>query len=170
VEETYSIHLEHSITVQAPTETLYGLVADVTRMGEFSPECYRAEWTRGAPGEVGSQFVGHNRVGQSEWSMLCEVVRAEPGRCFSWTVLTEAVDRETSVWTFDFMPAGDRTVVTERFSMKQPPTGLQERLDQRSSEQQRHTIDVRRARHDNGMRATLASLRREAELRTAAAQ
>ena len=35
-------------------------MSDVTRIGEFSPETFEAEWTRGSTGpEVGAYFKGH---------------------------------------------------------------------------------------------------------------
>ena len=37
-----------SIDVAAPPELVYDLISDVTRMGEWSPECYRCEWLDGA--------------------------------------------------------------------------------------------------------------------------
>ncbi|MGH9050843.1 MAG: SRPBCC family protein [Acidimicrobiia bacterium] len=39
-----------SLHVDAPPEKLYELVSDVTRMGEWSPECRRCEWIDGATG------------------------------------------------------------------------------------------------------------------------
>ena len=50
------------LVVKAAPEQVYDLVADLPRMGEWSPECQRVEWTEGAdgPGE-GATFIGHNR-------------------------------------------------------------------------------------------------------------
>lgn len=38
---------EHGIVAASP-ERIYELVADMPRMGEWSPECQRVEWTDGA--------------------------------------------------------------------------------------------------------------------------
>jgi hypothetical protein len=46
-----------TVHVEAPPEAVYDLVADVTRIGEFSPECRRAEWSTtpdGRPPAAGS--------------------------------------------------------------------------------------------------------------------
>ncbi len=153
----------HEVLIEAPAETIYDLVADVTITGRFSPECVECQWTSGTPGEVGSQFIGRNRVGDREWEMTCEVVAADRPRSFGWTVLTEAIDRETSVWTFDVLPAGRGVVLQQTFAMKQPPTGLQALLDVRSPEDQERTIELRRARLDSGMRVTLEAYKHEAE-------
>jgi hypothetical protein len=46
----------------ASTERVWDLVSDVTRVGEFSPETFEAEWLGGASGpEVGARFRGHVR-------------------------------------------------------------------------------------------------------------
>ena len=47
--------------VSAPATDLYDLIADVTNMGRWSPECHHCEWLD-QPGLVGSRFRGHNRI------------------------------------------------------------------------------------------------------------
>lgn len=66
----HRIELQSQIEIGASAETVYGLIADSTRTGEWSPECIAATWTDGEPGLVGSQFVGSNlsetlRLGRS---------------------------------------------------------------------------------------------------------
>ena len=52
-----------------PAQT-WALISDVTRMGEWSPECVRAEWEDGATGPaVGAHFHGYNRAGTFEWDV-----------------------------------------------------------------------------------------------------
>ena len=74
--------------VDAAPERLYDLVADLPRMGEWSPECQRVEWEDGADGPaVGATFVGHNKGGPRglmKWSRRGRVLVAEPGREFSF--------------------------------------------------------------------------------------
>ena len=49
-------------TVAAPAEAVYALVSDVTRMGEWSPECYRCTWLDGGTGpRQGARFKGWNK-------------------------------------------------------------------------------------------------------------
>ena len=53
-----------SVVIDAPPERIYDLVADLPRMGEWSPECQRVEWADGATDRrTGATFVGHNRGG-----------------------------------------------------------------------------------------------------------
>src|SRR3954451_17797654 len=50
--------------IHAPAEGIYDLVADLTRMGDWSDECARVEWVDGATGPAeGARFVGHNCTG-----------------------------------------------------------------------------------------------------------
>jgi hypothetical protein len=104
----HTINLRHEIEIAAPTERVYCVIADVTRIGELSPECIRCVWTQGTPGEIAARFVGSNYVRTPEtgqewrWEMESEVIVAEFPSAFGWTVLTESWDRETSVWVFTF--------------------------------------------------------------------
>lgn len=157
------IDLSHEVLIASTPAAVYGLVSDVVRMGEFSPECLSCTWTAGAPGSVGSRFVGHDRVGSREWEMECEVTVATPSSAFGWTVLTEAISRETSVWRFDVKAVDSGTHLLQTFKMNQPPSGLQRILDTRTAEEQARTIDFRRRRLDQGMRVTLAAIKATAE-------
>ncbi len=75
------------ITIEAPPERVYALLADVTRMGEWSPECVRCQWIgphRHA--EVGARFRGTSRNGWHRWSTVSTVAAATPGRTFAFDV------------------------------------------------------------------------------------
>ena len=78
-----------TVSMAAPAEVVWSLVADVTRIGEWSPECRRADWLDGAAGPgIGVRFRGHNRWKLNRWSRVCEVVEAEPGRVFGRSTST----------------------------------------------------------------------------------
>ncbi|MEU8513896.1 SRPBCC family protein [Kitasatospora sp. NPDC048722] len=81
--ESVSVRTE----IAAPPDAVWAAVADVTRMGEWSPECTGAAW-RGSPAAPvpGARFQGHNRKGGIRWNTVCRVVEAEPGRVFAWDV------------------------------------------------------------------------------------
>jgi len=54
--------MQGSVTVHidAPAERVWELVSDITRIGEFSPETFEAEWLDGADGpRAGARFRGH---------------------------------------------------------------------------------------------------------------
>jgi uncharacterized protein YndB with AHSA1/START domain len=105
---------EERIEVGAPPERVYDLVADLTRMGEWSPECYRVEWLGDVTGPaVGAEFKGHNRIGPYRWSVGGKVVAADRGREFAFT--TYASGRESTRWRYRFEPSGAGTIVTEAY-------------------------------------------------------
>ncbi len=115
---------ECTTVIDAPASRIYDLVADLPRMGEWSPECDRVEWLDGADGpEAGSRFVGHNRVGPRgmiKWSRHGRVLTAEPGREFAFA--TEEGGRESTVWRFRLEPVDGGTRVTESYEVQWIPT------------------------------------------------
>jgi hypothetical protein len=91
----------------------------VTRIGEFSPETFEAEWLDGAGGpQVGARFRGHvrrNGRGPVYWT-TCTVVASEPGREFAFTV-GGGQDRTVNTWRYQLTAAPDGTDVTESFEL-----------------------------------------------------
>ncbi len=111
--------LDVRASIEAPAGVLYALVSDVTRTGEWSPENVGGRWLDGAAGPVvGARFRGANRRGWRRWSTTCTVVVAEPGRTFAFDVRVAGI--RTSRWSYAFLPAGDRTEVTESWSDHRP--------------------------------------------------
>ena len=103
-----------SIEVRAAPPIVWELVADITRMGEWSPECYRAEWKDGATGPaVGAHFHGYNRAGTFEWDAPGIVTECEPGRVFAFAVPRDGPIQ--NCWRFDFEPGAEGTTLTESF-------------------------------------------------------
>ena len=79
--------LRESLAVAATADVVYDLVADLPRMGEWSPECERVTWRGGATSAVkGAQFLGHNRAGSIRWMTQGEVVTAEIGRHLAFEI------------------------------------------------------------------------------------
>ena len=110
---------EVSVRMDASPSVVWDLVSDVTRIGEFSPETFEAEWIRGATGPaVGAQFKGHvkrNGVGPTYWT-LCSVTACEPERVFEFAVGNDAVTANN--WGYRLEPDGDGTLVTEYFRLE----------------------------------------------------
>lgn len=102
------------IEIEAPPEQVYAIISDVTRTGEWSPECHRCEWVDGASGpEVGARFRGYNRHRWLKWSRLNEVIVADPGREFAFRVLTDRLNKDSSIWRYRLEPGDGGTVLTE---------------------------------------------------------
>ena len=94
------------------SQKVYQLIADVTRMGDWSPESDGAECLTGETGIVGLTFRGDNRRPWMKWSTLCRVIAAEPGRRFAFAV--QARGRPVSTWEYQITPRAGGCQVTER--------------------------------------------------------
>jgi hypothetical protein len=80
--------------VASRPELVWDLVADITRIGGWSPECIRAAWL-GEPGrpQPGARFTGHNRFPNGfEYEVTCVVTEADRPRAFAWAVLDDSGD------------------------------------------------------------------------------
>ncbi len=111
--------LSESITVSAPALSVYGLVSDLPRMAEWSPECTRVTWSSRTPGPAaGARFVGHNRVGAVRWFTFGRVVDAVPGERFSFVVTFGPIP--ISQWSYDFKTVELGCEVTESWTDHRP--------------------------------------------------
>ena len=146
-----------SCTVHAASETLYALVSDVRRMGDWSPECRRCEWIDGATGPaVGAPFKGSNRRALVRWSTKLRVVTADEGREFAFVTIQGGHD-ETR-WTYRFEPRPEGSAVIETFEMMRDlPWYL------RLAEIVLMGVTDRKADLEAGMHETLARLKAAAE-------
>ena len=110
---------EITVHMAAPAERVYALVADVTRIGQFSPECRRASWVGDVRESVpGARFRGRNKAGVLlRWSRTCEVLTAEPGREFAFRTIPTWRDPDSTVWRYRFQPAADGIEVTESYEI-----------------------------------------------------
>jgi len=105
-----------AIEVNAAPDVVWALVADITRMGEWSPECVRAEWENGATGPaVGAHFHGYNKAGTFEWDVPGIVTECEPGKVFAFAVPRD--DAVLNHWRFEFAPCPAGTTLTESFDL-----------------------------------------------------
>lgn len=113
-----------SVTVHmdASPHVVWDLVSDVTRIGEFSPETFEAEWVDGATGpEVGAHFRGHvkrNGIGPVYWT-ACKVLYCEPEKDFGFGVYVYG--RRTNTWRYQLEEKDGGTDVTESFELTPVP-------------------------------------------------
>jgi hypothetical protein len=95
----------HRTQIEAPPDVVYALLADITRMGEWSPECVHCRWIgperTAAPGV---RFRGTSRNGWHRWSTVSTIVAAEPGRTFAFDVTYFRLPVAT--WRYEFRPNG----------------------------------------------------------------
>jgi uncharacterized protein YndB with AHSA1/START domain len=99
--------------IDAPAERVWAMVADVTRMGEWSPENEGAKWLGGATSAApGARFKGSNRNGKKKWDTVAKVVDAEPGRSFAFSVSAAGLRIAEWRYTFEPTPVGCRVTET----------------------------------------------------------
>jgi uncharacterized protein YndB with AHSA1/START domain len=113
--------MRDSVTVHmnAPAGLIWDLVSDVTRIGEYSPETFEAEWMDGATQPaVGARFRGHvkrNGRGPVYWTN-CRILEAEPGRSFGF-VVEGPKGKPVNTWRYELRADGSGTDVTESFEL-----------------------------------------------------
>ena len=112
------MHAAVTLHMDAPPEKVWGLISDITKMGEYSPEVFEAEWLEGATGPaVGAKYRGHvkrNERGPTYWT-TCKVTESDPGKVFEFAVVMN--DRPVNTWRYEFAAAGGGTDVTESFRL-----------------------------------------------------
>jgi hypothetical protein len=149
--------LTHSetVVVAASPESLYDLVSDVTRVGEWSPECRAAWWDEGAAGGVGDWFTGRNESGEQVWETKSKVVAADRGKEFAWQVGGSFVR-----WGYTFAPAEGGTEVTESWAFL--PDGIKF-FNENFGTEAGAMIEGRTASARTGIHDTLAAIKKIAE-------
>ncbi len=147
--------------IDAPPETVWPLLANLERMGEWSPECYHVQWLDGAssPATPGARFKGRNHFGWMRWSMTCQVTNAEPGRELAFSTIQRG--RELVRWRYRFEPADGGTDLTESFDVSWLPLTARLAEDVLMRDRDR--------RREEAMRTTLSRIKGLAESTRAAA-
>ena len=147
--------LRETVHIDAPADVVYSLIADLPRMGEWSPECERVSWRGGATEAAkGAQFVGFNRAGTLRWITFGRIVAAERGRHLAFEIFVGPV--QISLWEYFVVPddRGDGCTLAEQWTDRRAKA-TRATLDRMLSDR------VSRNRH--GIRSTLAAVKRAAE-------
>jgi uncharacterized protein YndB with AHSA1/START domain len=153
--------------VAARPELVWDLVADITRVGGWSPECIRAAWL-GQPGRpwLGARFTGHNRLPNGfEYEVTCEVTEADRPRAFAWVVLDDSDDpaRPSSLWRYRIDPLpGGGSRVRQRFTHG-PGTSFLRAIAAQAPDRAAEIIAARRDGLRANMSATLSAMKTAAE-------
>ncbi|MDQ0117918.1 SRPBCC family protein [Pseudarthrobacter sp902506025] len=147
---------QESVIVQASAETLYDLVSDITRTGEWSPVCTSCWWDdEASAGHAGAWFTGRNEIPRRTWETRSQVVAAERGREFAWVVGGRFVR-----WGFILAPADSGTTLTETWAFL--PEGIAMFRDKYGDEADAQ-IAERTQQALDGIPKTLAAIKRIAE-------
>ena len=116
-----------SVVINRPATEVFAAISDVTRMGEWSPECVSGRWVEPATdAEVGARFIGDNEVrlgpvSLKRWTTTSEVTECVPGKAF------EFVAEGYTTWRYELTEADGATTVTESYR-HQMPEGAQKLL------------------------------------------
>lgn len=101
-----------STEIAASPETVWGLVADLTQMGRWSPENEGVEWLGGAKGPVvGAKFKGSNRHGAKTWSTHGAITEATVNQTLAFRIT--AGPFKVAEWRYELEPTGSGCTVTE---------------------------------------------------------
>lgn len=151
-------HDSVSLDIAAPPDAVYDLVADITRMGEWSPECFQCQWTKGATGPaVGARFKAKNKGGRGPaWFNTPVVTAAEPGREFAFNRSGPGIGSYT--WRYQFEPSATGTRLTESFDAERPLGKAMTWLTMKWTGSENRDADL----HE-GMTTTLARIKAAAE-------
>jgi hypothetical protein len=146
-----------SIVIKRSAEDLYDMVADVTRMGQWSPVCTACWWDEGEGPNLGATFTGRNERPERTWETRSEVVAADPGREFAWVVVEPPTRAR---WGYSFVAVDGGTEVTETWEL--PPEGAAF-FEARFGEDAAKEIGLRSDAAKHGIGATLAAIKGSAE-------
>ncbi|TDW28427.1 SRPBCC family protein [Cryobacterium psychrophilum] len=147
---------QESVRVETSAETLYDMVSDITRTGEWSPVCKSCWWDdEASAGQVGAWFTGRNELPHRTWETRSQVEAAERGREFAWVVGGSFVR-----WGFTLTPAGTGTILSEFWEFL--PGGIA-MFEEKFGDQADLQITDRTEQAFDGIPKTLAAIKRIAE-------
>ena len=95
-----------SIDIDAPISQVWGLVSDLKRMGEWSPQCHRM-FIRGGDVKLGTKTLNINRDGNMWWPTQSQVIEFEPNKRIAFKII-----ENWTIWTYELeeIPTGTRVV------------------------------------------------------------
>ncbi|MFD5174525.1 hemerythrin domain-containing protein [Nocardia sp. NPDC058379] len=103
------------VTAAASPAEVWALLTDVTRVGEWSHECRRAEWLGATTTAVeGARFRGHSRNGIMRWSRACTFTTVDPQRELAW-ITHGGIYGDTTEWRFTLEPTDSGTRIVQRY-------------------------------------------------------
>ena len=148
-----------TLTIDAPADEIYALLADVSAMGRWSPVCTGGRYDADDP----TWFTGDNAIGEFTWSTRCRVDVAEPGRDFAFVNCGQEGAHEIVRWGFVLRPAGEgQTEVTQTWEVL--PAYVESFLNESEvTGDVAQRLDGMKGMAESGMPETLAKLKAEAE-------
>ena len=100
-------NLEARIEIDSAPEQVWGVLSDLKRMPEWSPQCRRMQLIGAL--RKGAYTINMNRQGWKFWPTASKVVRFQPNRAIAFRTLTN-----NSTWSFEITPTPTGSTLTER--------------------------------------------------------
>ncbi|WP_166907089.1 SRPBCC family protein [Mycobacterium sp. DL440] len=100
-----------TVSIAADPAAVYALITDLPTLASLAEEAHAMEWQRGSTAAPGSVFKGQNRNGSKNWSTVCTVTDAEPGKIFAFDV--KSLVFPVAHWRYDIAATDGGCTVTE---------------------------------------------------------
>jgi Polyketide cyclase / dehydrase and lipid transport len=106
-----------ALTAATP-EQVWSVLADVTRIGEWSHECRSMSWLGDVTAaDVGARYTGANRVGRTRWSRQNEIITADAPRELAWRTVPSPIYRDSTEWRIRLEPLDGGTRIVQTFEV-----------------------------------------------------
>lgn len=118
-------HGRTETVTDAPAETVWRIIADMTRVGEWSHECRGARLLGDArEAAPGVRFRGRNRAGIFRWSRSCVFTVVEPPRTLAWRTAGLWGRVDSTEWRIILEPADGGTRIVQTYQVLHVAPGL----------------------------------------------
>jgi len=110
------------VTVDARLESVWQVIADVTRTSEWSHECHHVVFLGGG-GAIAPRvrFRGRSRSGWLRWGRTCEILAVDAPRQIAWRTIPTALKVDSTDWRISLEPAGAGTKIVQTFQLTKCP-------------------------------------------------
>ena len=115
---TLGKHGRCETTTTAPAEDVWRILADPSRLGEWSHETSGGTWLDGATtARPGARFAASNQAGRFRWTRISEIVDADEPRVLAWRTIPSATKRDSTEWRITLEPIEGDTRIVQTFDV-----------------------------------------------------